>query len=113
VSLRGRGRFERQAPLGDLLPAAIDRQAVTSALDLEDLRDAGVVALFPEGGVGDRPRHDVILLAGEDQQRSALRIVRVDLDLRQRVEVGHRRLEQRLARPGDRVGVVQIAGLLL
>src|SRR5258707_13066137 len=60
-----------------------------------DLRDAGILLLLLVGGMGNRPRHGVVVLAGDDQQRSTLGILRVDLGFGPRVEIGG-------GRPGER-----------
>src|SRR3954467_14879519 len=66
---------------GDLPPAAVDRQGVAAIRDLHDLGDAGVALLPFEGGVHDRPGDGVVGLARDQQQRSALRVLGVDLCL--------------------------------
>src|SRR5258708_5920632 len=38
--------------------------------------------------MGNRPRHGVVVLTGDDQQRSTLGILRVDLCFRPRVGIG-------------------------
>src|SRR5205823_2889731 len=65
------------------------------------------------GRVGDRPWHRVVLLAGDDQQWAAVRVLVVDLGLRPWVEVGRRRLEQRRAGGRDHELLVELLGLLL
>ncbi len=82
---------------GDLAPAAVDRQRVSAVRDLQDLRHGGVAFLAPERGIRDRPRHRIVLLAGDDQQGAAFRRRRIDLRFRPRVEVGRRGLEERCA----------------
>src|SRR6476646_8528662 len=84
-----------------------------AALDVDDLGDAGVLQLLLVGGVGDRPRHRVVALAGDDQQRPAVGVLSVDLHLGPRVEVGGGRLEDRRAGAGDRIGLVERLGLRL
>ena len=86
-SSSGEALDEVQRGLGDLLPAAVDHERVPAVRQLLDLRDPGVALLALVGGVGDRPRDRVVLLAGDDQQRPARRVLRVDLDVRPRVEV--------------------------
>src|SRR5258707_5168268 len=60
-----------------------------------DLRDGGILLLLLVGGMGNRPRHGVVVLTGDDQQRSTLGILRVDLGFRPRVEIGGGWLEER------------------
>src|SRR4051812_20116343 len=76
--LEGRG--------GDVPPAAVDRQGVAAVRDLHDLGDPGVALLLFERGVHDRPGDGVVGLAGDQQQRSALRVLGVDLYLGPGVE---------------------------
>src|ERR1700761_2778324 len=103
---------KRKRRRGDFLPAAVDRERVPAAGNLSDLGDA-LVALVPlEGGVGYRPGNRVILLAGDQQQRSAVRVLRVDLRLGPRVEVGRRGLEERQAGRGNGEFLVQLLRLL-
>src|SRR5215213_9998348 len=70
---------ELERRLGDLAPAVVDRERVTSIRHLHDLGHAGVVPLPLVGGVRDRPRHGVILLAVDDQQGTAVGVLRVHL----------------------------------
>lgn len=51
--------------LGDLAPAAVDREGVASVRDLDDLRHGGVPGSPLGGGVRDRPRH-----CGPSRQRT-------------------------------------------
>src|SRR5438034_11468945 len=78
---------ERERRVGDLAPAAVDRERVPAVGNLVNLGHAGIVLLLLERGVRDRPRDGVVLFAGEDQQRAALRVLGVDLRLRPGVEV--------------------------
>src|SRR4051812_11909621 len=57
----------------DLAPAAVDRQRVSTAGDLDELSHARVVLLLLVGGVAERMRHRVVLLAADDQQRPTVR----------------------------------------
>src|SRR4051794_32279497 len=82
LSLAGDEPLEEvQRRLRDLLPAVIDRQRVTAVGHLLDLGDARVPLLPLVGGLGDRPRDGVVLLALDDQQRATVRIPRIDLGL--------------------------------
>ena len=83
-------------------PAAVDDQRVATAGDLGDLGRARVLGLLLVRRVGDRPRHGVVLLAGDDQQRTAVGVRGVHARLGPRVEVGGGGLEQRRARPRAR-----------
>ena len=70
---------ERKRSVGDLTPAAVDDEPMPAVGDLDDLRDC-LVALLPlVGRVRDRPGRGVVLLAGDDQQRSPVGVVAVDL----------------------------------
>ena len=80
---------------------------------LGDLGHALVALLLLVGGVGDRPRDRVVLLAGDDQQRPAVGVLAVDLRLGPRVEVGGGGLEERRPGGGHGVGVVELLGLVL
>src|SRR5207244_1536499 len=84
---------ERERCVGDLSPAAIDGKRVPAVGHLDDLGHALIVLLEMERRVRDSPRDRVVLLAGDDQQRPALRVLAVDLRFRPRVEVGGRSLE--------------------
>ena len=81
--------------------------------DLDDLGHARVALLLLVRGVGDRPRHGVVLLAGDDQQRPAIGILGVHLGLGPRIEVGRGRLEERRAGRRHRVRLVELLGLVL
>src|SRR6266566_2277611 len=78
-----------------------------------DLSHARVLLLLLVGGMGDRPRDGVVVLAGDDQQRSALGILRVDLGFRPRVDIGGGCLEDRHAGARYRVFLVQFVRLTL
>src|SRR5262245_44105228 len=78
----GEALDELERGVGDLAPAAVDRQRVSAVRDLLDLGHA-LVALLPlERRVGDRPGDGVVLLAVDDQQRPAVGVLRVRLRLR-------------------------------
>src|SRR5664279_316986 len=104
---------ETECGVGDLAPAAVDGQCVSAAGDFLDLGDSLVALLLLERSVGDGPRHRVVVLAGDDQQRPALGVLAVDLRFGPWVEVGGRRLEQRSTRSRHRVLVVELLGLVL
>src|SRR5688572_23595503 len=78
---------EVERGLGDLAPAVVDSEGMASVRDLRDLRHAGVGLLPLVGSVGDGPRHRVVLLALDDQQRTAVGVLGVHLRLGPRVEV--------------------------
>src|SRR2546427_10693272 len=63
---------EVERRLGDLAPAAVDREGVASVRDLHDLRHGGIAPLPLGGGGRERPRHRVILLAPGDQPGAAV-----------------------------------------
>ena len=63
---------EVECRLCHLAPAAVDRERVAAVRDPGDLGDGLVVLLALVGGVGDRPRDGVVLLALDDQQRAAV-----------------------------------------
>src|SRR5260370_17126806 len=73
-----------------------------------DLSHAGILLLLLVGGMGNRPRHGVVVLAGDDQQRSTLGILRVDLGFRPWVEIGGGRLEDRHTGARHRVRFLQL-----
>src|SRR6266568_3185176 len=79
---------------------------------LVDLGHAWILLLLV-GGMGDRPRHRVVVLAGDDQQRSSIGILRVDLSFRPRVDIGGGSLEDRHAGARYRVFLVQFVRLAL
>ena len=80
---------------------------------LDDLGDPWVVDLLPVGGLCNRGWNGVVLLAGNDQQWTPVRVIGINLGLGPRVQVGRGRLEQRLTRGGDGEGLVQLVGFLL
>src|SRR5438105_1164072 len=100
-------RDEREGDLGHFTPAVVYGQGMPSAGYFVDLSHAGILLLLLVGGMGNRPRHGVIVLARDDQQRSTPGILRVDLSFRPWVEVGGGRLEDRHTGAGHRVRLVQ------
>ena len=82
-----------------------------AALQLDELGDVLVLLLLLVRRVRDRVRDGVVELAGDDQQRAAVGPLRVDFCLGPGVQVRVRRLEDRLARTGDRVRLVQLLRL--
>src|ERR1700722_5983788 len=116
----GSGRLGRaEAPdegergLRHVLPAVVDGQRVSAALDLGYLGHVRIVLLLLERGVGDGPRDGVVAAAADEQHRSAARVRGVDLRLGPRVEVLGRGLEQRQPGGRHREGLVQPPGLVL
>ena len=97
---------EVECRLCHLTPAAVDRERVPAVRDPGDLGDGLVVLLTLVGGVGDRPRDRVVLLALDDQQRATGWIPGIDLGLGEGVEVCVRHLRQGHPGPGDVVRVV-------
>src|SRR5206468_6050140 len=93
---------ERERRVGDLAPAAVDRERVTATRDLDELGHARIALLTLVGRLGDRHRDGVILLADDDEQRATIGVLRVDLRLGPRIEVGRCRLEDRLTGAGHR-----------
>ena len=110
---RGEAVDECERPFGHLAPAAVDGERVTAVGDLFDLGDSGVVPLALERCVCDRPRHRVVFLSIEDQQRPAIRVLGVQLCLGPRVQIGVGHLHQRHAWRRHVVGLVQPLGLLV
>jgi hypothetical protein len=104
---------EAKCRFGDLAPTVIDREGVSASLDLDDLGHSLVALLVFVRRVGDRPRDGVVLLPGDDQQRSAVGVLRIDLRFTPGVEVRRCRLEDRFASAGNRVGLVELLCLLL
>src|SRR5947208_14054853 len=80
---------------------------------LVDLGHAWILLLLLVGGMGNRPRHGVVVLAGDDQQRSTLGVLRVDPGFRPRVEIGAGCLEERHTGAGHRVRLVQLVSFAL
>ena len=101
---------DSQSP-GDVRPTGVDGQRVSASGDLGDLGDGRVLSLVSEGGLGDGRGDGGALLAGDDQQRSAVRVGDVDLGIGERVEVGQHVLEERGSGRGHVVGVVEGVGL--
>ena len=92
--------------VGDFLPAVLAEDVVRAPGELLQLGVGLGLALQLGLRAADRERGDVVLLAGDDQQRGAVVVVEVDLGRRVGVEVRERRLEQDAARAGDRVALV-------
>ena len=86
---------EVECDLGHLAPAMVDRERVASVRDLDDLRDSRIVLLPLVRRVRDRPGHGVVLLAIDDQQRTPVGVLGVDLGLGPRVEVRIAHLHER------------------
>ena len=63
----------------NLAPAAVDDQAVPTIGHLDDLGDPGVAALPLEGRVRDGERRRVVLLADDEQEWTAIRVLGGDL----------------------------------
>src|SRR5213594_509851 len=103
---------EVERRLGDLAPAVVDREGVAPVRHLHDLRHGGVAPLPLVGGVRDRPRYGVVLLAVNDQQGTAVGALRVHLRLRPRVEVRVTHLHERDPGGGDVERVVELPRLL-
>src|SRR5260370_968232 len=106
-------RDERERDLGHFTPSVVNGQGMPAAGYFTNLGHAGILLLLLIGGMGDRPRHGVVVLAGDDQQRPTLGVLRVDLGFRPRVEVGGGRLEERHTGAGHRVRLVQLASFAL
>src|SRR5947199_10448473 len=98
---------ERERGLGHITPSMVNCQGVPAAGYFTDLSHAGILLLFLIGGMGDRPRHGVVVLAGDDQQWSTFGIFGVDLSFRPWVEIGGGCLEDRHTGAGHRVRLVQ------
>jgi hypothetical protein len=64
----GEALHEREGCIGDLAPAAVDRERVPAIGNLDDLCHSLAALLLFVGGVGDREWDRVVLLAGDDQQ---------------------------------------------
>src|SRR3954471_24089443 len=86
---------ERERGIADFAPPMVDRERVAPPGHLDDLGDAVVLALALVRRVRDRPRHGVVELARDDEQRPAVGVLRLHLDLGPRIEVCRCRLEQR------------------
>jgi hypothetical protein len=106
-------RDERERRVSDLSPAAVDDERVPAVGHFDDLGDSHIALLALERRVRDRPRDRVVFFAGDDQQRSAHRVLGVDFGLRPRVQVGGRGLEERHARRRHGKGLIEVLGLLL
>src|SRR5262249_40615186 len=104
---------ELERLFGDLPPAGVDRQRVPATLHLHDLGHALVALLLLVGRVRDRPGDRLVRVGRDDQHGPPLRVLRVDLRLRPRIEVRGRRLEERLAGAGYGVAEVQLLRLVL
>jgi hypothetical protein len=86
---------------------------MTAARDQLDLGDARVALLPVVGRIGDGPRHDVIELAVEDEERTPIGVLRVHLVLSPRIHVRAGRLEERLARRSHRERLEEVVRLFL
>src|SRR3989454_11198485 len=106
ISLDEGKRFVRNVP-----PPVVDGNRVSRVRDLLNLGHEVVAFLLFECRVGDRPWHDMIFLAVEDQQGSSLWVL-LDLCLRPRVEVGCSGLEERFSGCGHGELLVKLLGLI-
>ena len=105
---------EVQRGVGHFSPAAVDGQCVAATGHLYELGYLLLVLrLLLVRGVGDGPGHVVVLLAGDDQQRTACGVLPVDLDLGPRVQVRRCGLEQRFTRCRHGVLPVEPCGFVL
>src|SRR5262245_56751825 len=109
----GQATYEAQGGRGDVAPTVVNGERVSPILDLDDLGDALVAPLLLVRSVGDRPRHGVIPISRNDQQRSPLWVLAVDLYLGPRIEVRRGRLEQWGARGRHRILLVKLLGFVL
>src|SRR4051794_30198583 len=109
----GEALDERERLVGDLAPAAIDRERMPAVRDPRDLGDTGVTSLLVVRRVDDCPRHRVIAFARDEQQWSAFGILAVDLRLGPRIDVGARGLEQRSAGGRDVERLVEFLRLVI
>src|SRR6266576_6437111 len=112
-TLLGGALDERERLVGDLAPAAVDRERMPAVRDRRDLGDTGVASLLLVRRVDDCPRHRMIALAGYEQQRAAFGILAVYLRLGPRIEVGGRGLEKRGAGGRDVERLVQFLRLVV
>src|SRR4029077_17232076 len=104
--------YEIERRLGDFAPAVVDREGVATVGDLHDLRHTGVAPLPLVASVevrqwhqvgllavarwcGDRPWRRLVLPTVDDQQGTAVGVLRVNLRLRPRVEVRVAHLDKR------------------
>jgi hypothetical protein len=88
---------ESERFVGHLAPAGVDDQRVPAVGKLDDLGDARVALLLLIGSFSDRRRDRVVCGTLDDQQRSAVGVLGVDLGLGPGVEVLGSRLENGLA----------------
>src|SRR3982751_213626 len=102
---------EAERGASDLVPAAVDGEGMTAVRHLEDLGDAWIVLLLLVRGMRDRPRHGVILLAGDDEERPTIWIVGVDLHLGPWIEIGGGRLKERHPRGRGGARLIQLLRL--
>src|SRR4051812_30673562 len=87
--------------LRDVLPAAVDRQRVTAALELAQLGDGRRVAVLLERRARHDVGHGVVGGAGDQQQRAPVGVLGVDGGLGVHDEVGGGGLEQGPGRGRD------------
>ena len=113
MSGRDEPLHEAERDLGHLPPAVVDGKSVSSARDLGELRDARVGLLDLVGGLGDRAWDRVVVLTRDDQQRSAVGVLVVNLVFSPRVQIRRSRLEQGGSGCRDRERVVQLLRLVL
>ena len=69
---------EVERDLGHFMPAVVDGQRVPAVRYFVDLGHTRILLLLLEGGMGNRPRHSMVILARNDQQWSAIGIYRID-----------------------------------
>src|SRR6266567_8206381 len=86
-------RDECQRDFGHSAPSVVDGQGMPAIRDFADLGHAGILLLLLVGGMSNGPRHRVVILAGDNQQRPTLGILCVDLGFRPWVQVSRGCLE--------------------
>src|SRR6266576_2647831 len=85
---------ELECGLGHFAPTAVDRERVTTIGHLDELRDAVVTPLALVGCMRHGVWYGIVSLAGDDEQRTAFCILRIDLVFRPRIQIRRCRLEE-------------------
>lgn len=104
-------RIERpvEGEVGDLLPARLADDVVRAAGELLVRGDRLRFPLEPGFGARDRGGRHVVRAAGDQEQRGAVVIVKIDTERRVRIEIRQSGLEEEAA--GTRNGVTAVDGV--
>src|SRR5436190_455552 len=100
-------RDEAERHIGYFTPSMVNSQGMPAIRDFLDQSFGGILLLLLVRSMGNCPRHGVVILARDNEQRSTVRILGVDLGFGPRIEIGAGSLEDRHSRAGHRIFFVQ------